>query len=79
MIDNERAVTPENLLEEVKALFQSEHRLVTATCLTRGEFRDHIPLRQGSELTNLRMVFPKDKEIPSITGSYLAAFLSRTR
>jgi ech hydrogenase subunit D len=76
VIDNERAVTPENLLEEVKALFQSGHRLVTATCLDQGEnFEIIYHFDKDLKLTNLRMVFPKDKEIPSITGSYLAAFL----
>lgn len=76
MIDNERAVTPESLLDDVKALFQSGHRLVTATCLDQGDnFEIIYHFDKDLVQTNLRMVFPKNVEIPSITGSYLAAFL----
>lgn len=76
MIDNERTVTPESLQEEVKTLFQNGYRLVTATCLDRGEnFEIIYHFDKDLKQTNLRMVFPKEVEIPSITGSYLAAFL----
>ncbi len=76
MIDNEKAVTPDTLVEEVKALFQQGYRLGTATCLDLGENFEIIWHFDGElKLLNLRMVFPKETEIPSITGTYLAAFL----
>lgn len=76
MIDNERAITPEALQGEVKALFQSGYRLVTATCLDQGEnFEIIYHFDRDLTLLNLRMIFPKEQEVPSITGSYLAAFM----
>ncbi len=76
MIDNERTVTPETLQDEVKALFQGGYRLVTATCKDQGDdFEILYHFDRDLTLLNLRMTFPKDVEIPSISGSYLAAFL----
>lgn len=76
MIDNERAVTPETVLDEVKKLFQEGYRLATATCLDLGEnFEIIYHFDRDLKLLNLRMVFPKETEVPSITGTYLAAFL----
>ena len=76
MIDNERVITPETLLDEVKALFQGGYRFVTATCLDQGEnFEIIYHFDKDMALLNLRMTFPKEREIESITGSYLAAFL----
>ncbi len=76
MIDNERAVTPEELVGEVKKLCDNGYRFCTATCLDEGENYEII-YHLDKELTmqNLRMVFPKEAEVPSITGVYLAAFL----
>jgi len=76
VIDNERAITPEALQEEVKILFNSGYRLVTATCLDQGEnFEILYHFDKDLKMLNLRMVFPKEQEIPSITTTYLAAFL----
>ncbi len=76
MIDNERAVTPETVQDEAKKLFQEGYRFVTATCVDLGEnFEIIYHFDSDLRLLNLRMVFPKDAEVPSITGSYLAAFL----
>jgi ech hydrogenase subunit D len=76
VIDNERAITIGTLLEEVKTLFQNGYRIVTATCLDQGEnFEIIYHFDKDLQLLNLRMVFPKEAEVPSITGTYLAAFL----
>lgn len=76
MIENERPVTPEALVGEVKQLFDSGHRFITATCLDLGEDLEILyHFDKNLELQHLRMNFPKDAEIPSITGVYLAAFL----
>ncbi len=76
MIENERAVGPADLVSEVQKLFDGGYRLVTATCLDQGDSFE-ISYHFDRELTmqNLRMVFPKEAEVPSITGVYLAAFL----
>lgn len=76
MIDNEKAVTPETLLGEVKPLVEQGYRLGTATCLDQGDnFEIIYHFDRDLKWLNLRMVFPKEQEIPSITGIYLAAFL----
>ncbi len=76
MIENERAVAPGDLVAEVKKLFDGGYRLVTATCLDQGEnFEIIYHFDKDLEMQNLRMVFPKEAEVPSITGVYLAAFL----
>lgn len=76
MIGTERAVTPETLQAEVKRLFDDGYRIVTATCFDQGEnFEIIYHFDKNLDLMHLRLVFPKDAEIPSITGSYLAAFL----
>ncbi len=76
MIENQRVVTPQGLVGEAKKLFDGGYRLVTATCIDAGEDFEII-YHFDKELTmqNLRMVFPKEAEVPSITGVYLAAFL----
>lgn len=76
MIDNERAMTLEALPDEAKRLFEDGYRLVTATCLDQNEdFEIIYHFDRGGQLLNLRMLFPKSSTVPSITGSYLAAFL----
>ncbi len=76
MIDNERAVTPQELVDEVKKLCDGGYRFCTATCLDQGDdFEIIYHLDKDLTMQNLRMVFPKEAEVPSITGVYLAAFL----
>lgn len=76
MIENERPVTPEALVGEVKALFSGGYRMVTATCLDLGEDLEIIyHFDKNYQMVNLRMVFPKDTDIPSITDIYIGAFL----
>ncbi len=75
-MDNDKAVTPQEIVAETKKLFESGHRFVTATCLDQGEnFEIIYHFDKALTLQNLRMVFPKETEIPSITGVYLGAFL----
>lgn len=76
MIENEREVTPAALLDEVKALFEGGYRMITATCLDMGEdFQILYHFDKNMEMVNLRMTFPKDTELPSVTGIYIGAFL----
>lgn len=76
MIENERMVTPDELVAEVKKLVDAGYRLATATCVDLGEnFEIIYHFDKDLTLQNLRMVFPKDAEVPSITGVYLGAFL----
>ncbi|MGE5619298.1 MAG: NADH-quinone oxidoreductase subunit C [Sphingomonadaceae bacterium] len=76
MIENERAVTPAELVSEVKKLVDAGYRLATATCLDQGEnFEIIYHFDKDLTLEHLRMVFPKEDEVPSISGVYIGAFL----
>jgi NADH:ubiquinone oxidoreductase subunit C len=76
VIENERAVSPQELVEEVKRLVDAGYRLATATCVDLGENLEIIyHFDKDLTLQNLRMVFPKEAEVPSITGVHLGAFL----
>lgn len=75
-IENVEEVALGDLLRRVGELAAEKARLVTATCFDRGEtFVVLYHFDRDQELLNLRLEVPRDAEVPSITGTYLCAFL----
>jgi NADH:ubiquinone oxidoreductase subunit C len=71
-----KPVTAENLVTEVKKLFDGGYRFVTATCMDEIEnFRVIYSLDKDLELVNLELPVGKEERVPSLTGVYLCAFL----
>jgi ech hydrogenase subunit D len=72
-----RPVVVADLCAAAEAMAVRNLRFVTATCLDMGETFDiyyHFA-DGGVKLENLLVTIPREAELPSITGSYLGAFL----
>lgn len=82
MLKNEIIVELDGLLDEAKKQDQAGYRLLTATGLDEGDHFEIIyhlaskPDAKGaSQILNLRIAFPKDAEVPSLTGVFPGGFL----
>lgn len=68
--------TTENLLKSIKQYWDDGFRLITATCIDEGEeFRVIYSFDKELAISNLEVVTPREKAIPSISGIYACAFL----
>jgi Respiratory-chain NADH dehydrogenase, 30 Kd subunit. len=66
----------EELLPLITKQYDNECRLVTATCTDEGEeFRIIYTFDDSLQLINIEITVPKGVTVPSITGTYLCAFL----
>ena len=76
MLDNEKNITKDNLLSESKKLYETGARFVIATCVDIGDkFEMIYHFDKELKLTNLRLQFGYDEEIPSISTVFPAALL----
>jgi NADH:ubiquinone oxidoreductase subunit C len=75
-IDDVEDISIAMLIETVQAMLKDGMRFVTMTCLDHGDtFEIFYHFDKNLKLYNLRIQFPHDEEIPSVTGVCLAAFL----
>jgi ech hydrogenase subunit D len=75
-IQNFIALEPAQLLDKVQDLKAEGYRFGQACCTKVSEgFELTYSFDQDHVLTNLRLVFPEEEEIMSITGIYWPAFI----
>ena len=76
MLENEAAVSTENLLHEIAYHHARGLRFVTLTCVDLGGSFEIIYHLAGEEgLTHLRLRLPKGSALPDISRVYPCAFL----
>jgi NADH:ubiquinone oxidoreductase subunit C len=69
-------VPVEGLLEALRAYRERKARLITASCLDRGEQFEILYLfDENLRTVAVRTLLPKGAKLPSATGVYLCAFL----
>jgi NADH:ubiquinone oxidoreductase subunit C len=75
-VEPTRPVAVSDLCAAAEAMATRNLRFVTATCLDMGATFDiYYHFADGVKLDNLLVTIPRDAELPSITASYLGAFL----
>jgi ech hydrogenase subunit D len=68
-------VEKSQIVEKAAEFFKQGFRLVAITCAAKESFELTYSFDKDMKVTNVRVVFPKnDPTLPSITGSYFAAF-----
>jgi ech hydrogenase subunit D len=75
-VENVETVEKANLLERVQEFAEQKMRFITATCVDRGpsiEVLYHFD--KNLEMRHLRLLVGKDEDLPSISGTYLCAFM----
>jgi ech hydrogenase subunit D len=63
------------IVEKAAEFFKQGYRLVAITCAAKENFELTYTFDKDMKASNVRVVLPKnDPTLPSITGSYFAAF-----
>ena len=76
MLKNLSETTKEDLPHVVASMLHRGYRFVTITCLDAGEcFEILYHFDKDYELVNFRLKLPKDSDLPSISGIFLAAVI----
>ncbi len=76
-IANVEDVTVEGLLPRVRQIAEANMRPITTTCIDSGDnFEVLYHFGKGAEMLHLRLVVPKDAEVPSISDVYFGAVLA---
>lgn len=69
-------ITKEELTAKAKQLDSENYRLLTATCLDRGEqFEIYYHFDKDLDMLHLRLLVNKEESVPSLSTVYLCAFL----
>ncbi len=75
-IPNVETVAAEELLDRAQVAADRGLRFVTATCLDgRDSLEVYYHFAEGDSLSHLRVIVPRGRSLPSISGIYMCAFL----
>ncbi|MCE1248887.1 MAG: NADH-quinone oxidoreductase subunit C [Firmicutes bacterium] len=76
VLEGAENITIDNLTARVKKLDEEGYRLLTATCLDRGEkYEIYYHFDKDLTMLHLRLLVNKEEEVPSLSLIYLCAFL----